>query len=243
MTHGGLPRFDGDQQRRHAHWRWLATPEDCIAEAPRPAVSALIAIKMGYSLMTKRFSFTLTTLQASAIVLVSVFAVAQLYTAPALAAGSSSSSVPKKKCKKGYVWSKKRKKCVRKTSELLTDDDLYWQARAYVDDGKYKLALDLLQRVKNQNQPRVLNYIGYSTRKLGNVDGGITYYRKALSLDPNYNVAREYLGEGYLQKGDLGSAKQQLAEIAKRCGTSCEEYKDLAEEIAKYEAKGKATSL
>jgi len=83
----------------------------------------------------------------------------------------------------------------------------------------------------------VLNYIGYSTRKLGNVDDGITYYKKALSLDPNYNVAREYLGEGYLQKGDLASAKQQLAEIAKRCGTGCEVYRDLADEIAKYEAK------
>ena len=187
--------------------------------------------------------FPLTILGASAIVLVSVFAATQLYTAPAIAAGSPSSSVPKKKCKKGDVWSTEEKKCVKKTSGLLTDDDLYLQARAYVEDDKYNMALDLLRRIKNQNQPRVLNYIGYSTRKLGDVDGGIRFYKRALSLDPNYNVAREYLGEGYLQKGDLGSAKQQLAEIAKRCGVSCEEYKDLAEEIAKYEAKGKATSL
>ncbi len=176
------------------------------------------------------------------IVLVSVFAATQLYTAPAIAAGSPSSSVPKKKCKKNFVWSPQLKKCVEKTTELLTDDDLYLQARAYVEDGEYAMALDLLRRIKNQNQPRVLNYIGYSTRKLGDVDEGITYYKKALSLDPNYNVAREYLGEGYLQKGDLASAKQQLAEIAKRCGVACEEYKDLAEEIAKYEATGKATS-
>lgn len=186
--------------------------------------------------------FPLTTFAATVIVLVSVFAATQLYTAPAIAAGSPSSSVPKKKCKKGDVWSTEEKKCVKKTSELLTDDDLYLQARAYVEDDKYNMALDLLRRIRNQNQPRVLNYIGYSTRKLGDVDEGIRYYKKALSLDPNYNVAREYLGEGYLQKGDLGSAKQQLAEIAKRCGVSCEEYKDLAEEIAKYEAQGKATS-
>ncbi len=172
----------------------------------------------------------------------SVFAATQLYTAPAIAAGSPSSSVPKKKCKKGDVWSTEETKCVKKTSELLTDDDLYLQARAYVEDDKYAMALDLLRRIRNQNQPRVLNYIGYSTRKLGDVDEGIRYYKKALSLNPNYNVAREYLGEGYLQKGDLASAKQQLAEIAKRCGVGCEEYKDLAEEIAKYEAKGKATS-
>ena len=192
--------------------------------------------------MTRFLGFPLTTFGATVIVLVSVFAATQLYTAPAIAAGSPSSSVPKKKCKKGDVWSTEEKKCVKKTSELLTDDDLYLQARAYVEDDKYNMALDLLRRIRNQNQPRVLNYIGYSTRKLGDVDEGIRYYKKALSLDPNYNVAREYLGEGYLQKGDLGSAKQQLAEIAKRCGVSCEEYKDLAEEIAKYEAQGKATS-
>ena len=193
--------------------------------------------------MARYLGFPLTILGASAIVLVSVFAATQLYTAPAIAAGSPSSSVPKKNCKKkGLVWSTEEKKCVKKTSELLTDDDLYLQARAYVEDDKYNMALDLLRRIKNQNQPRVLNYIGYSTRKLGNVDEGIRYYKKALSLNPNYNVAREYLGEGYLQKGDLASAKQQLAEIATRCGVGCEEYKDLAEEIAKYEAKGKATS-
>jgi len=193
--------------------------------------------------MTRLPGITLTILRASAIFLVMAFAAAQLYTAPVLAAGSSSSSVPKKKCKKGYVWSKKLKKCVRKTSEALSDDDLFWQARAHVEDGKFAIALDLLQRIKNQNQPRVLNYIGYSTRKLGNVEKGIVFYKKALLLDPNYNVAREYLGEGYLQKGDLESAKQQLAEIRKRCGTGCEPYEDLADEIAKFEAGGKARAL
>ena len=192
--------------------------------------------------MTKFIGFPLTAIRVPVIILVLIFAATQLYTTPVFAASSSSSSTPKKKCKKGYVWSKKYKKCVKKTSELLSDDDLYWQARAHVEDGKYNVALDLLWRVKDQNQARVLNYIGYSTRKLGDVDEGITYYKKALSLDPNYNVAREYLGEGYLQKGDLGSAKQQLTEIAMRCGTSCDEYKELAEEIAKYVAKGEVTA-
>ena len=117
--------------------------------------------------MTKFLGFPLTTLGATAIVLVSVFAATQLYTAPAIAAGSPSSSVPKKKCKKNYVWNRntkkcvtnckrsyvwstKQKECVKKTSELLTDDDLYLQARAYVEDGKYNMALDLLRRVKTQ---------------------------------------------------------------------------------------------
>jgi tetratricopeptide (TPR) repeat protein len=68
--------------------------------------------------------------------------------------------------------------------------------------------LDTLAHIKNQEQARVLNLIGYNTRKLGEVDKGLDYYHKALALDPNYLLAREYLGEGYLQKGDLASARQ-----------------------------------
>jgi tetratricopeptide (TPR) repeat protein len=193
--------------------------------------------------MIKLSAFSLPALRASEIALVTVFVAALLYTTPAIGIGLVSTSLPDEKCITGYyilgyVWSENQKECVEKTSELLTDDDLFLQARAYIEARKYIIALDLLLRVKNRNQAPVLNYLGYSTRKLGDVDGGIAYYQKALALDPNYNEAREYLGEGYLQKGDIGSAKEQLAEIAKRCGTSCEAYKDLSEEITKYEAKG-----
>ncbi len=193
--------------------------------------------------MTRIFEFALPTLQTFAIALVLIFALTPLSTTPVFAAGSPSTSSPPPKCKAGYVWSTSKKKCVKKTSALITDEDLYIQARAFVEDKNFAEALDLLQRIKNQNQPKVLNYIGFSTRKLGNVDKGITFYKKALALDPNYNIAREYLGEGYLQKGDLVSAKQQLAEISKRCGTTCEAYEDLAEEIAKYQATNKAKAL
>jgi hypothetical protein len=32
------------------------------------------------------------------------------------------------------------------------------------------------------------------------------------------------LGEAYLQKGDVGNAKEQLIEIANRCGGPCDDY-------------------
>jgi hypothetical protein len=54
----------------------------------------------------------------------------------------------------------------------------------------------------------VLNLIGYNTRKLG-----------------------EIFGEGYLQKGDLASARVELTEIADRCGDRCEEYDKLEKAI------------
>ena len=188
--------------------------------------------------MTKFFGFTITTLQASANVLVLVFAVAQLYTAPALAFGSSSSSTPPPKCNAGYVWSTADKKCVKKTSELLTDDDLYLQARAYIEDGKYDIALDLLQRVKDQNQARVLNFMGFTHRHLGHNDIALGYYKKVLAMNPDHRGANEYLGELYVKEGKLDLAKKQLAKLDKICPSGCKEFDELKVAIDTYEVVG-----
>ena len=50
-------------------------------------------------------------------------------------------------------------------------------------------------------------------------------------MQPDYVKAREYLGEGYVAAGRVDLAKLQLAEIAKRAGTSSEEYIDLSQAI------------
>lgn len=144
------------------------------------------------------------------------------------AAGDDSSSTSKT-CKKGWVWSNSKSKCVKKTSAL--DEDLYIQAYTLAKLGDYEQAVDLLHSVKNQNDPRVLNYLGYSYRKMGHLEKGIVYYTKALKIDPNFVLAREYLGEGYASDGQIEKAEEQLAEIEKRCGTGCKEYTQLAEVI------------
>ena len=68
--------------------------------------------------------------------------------------------------------------------------------------------------------------------KQGNLEIGITYYRKALAINPDFVLAREYLGEGYVAAGRVDLAKLELSEIQKRCGTACEEYKDLSKAIS-----------
>ncbi|MGD9867833.1 MAG: tetratricopeptide repeat protein [Hyphomicrobiales bacterium] len=137
-------------------------------------------------------------------------------------------------CPTGEIWSCTRKECVKRTSSGATDVQLYTEALSLIQESRFREALDLLHAVQNQQDPKVLNYIGYSTRKLGDVDKGLTYYHKALALDPDLNIAREYLGEGYLQKGDVASARLQLAEIEKRCGRTCHEYEELDEAINAY---------
>ena len=53
-----------------------------------------------------------------------------------------------------------------------------------------------------------------------------------VALDPRYAQVREYLGEAYVIKGDLASAKAQLARIKTICGnTECHEYVALKEVI------------
>lgn len=166
---------------------------------------------------------------------------------------------PKGKCPAGYKYSAKTKGCVKVScgggrvwrgadqacidshSAALIDQDFYDEARALVDEGRYAAALEILSHIKKQEQPRVLNYIGYTTRKLGDVDKGLDYYHRALALDPNYLRAREYLGEGYLQKGDVGKAREQLIEIADRCGNECEEYSKLEKAILAFVSDGKSS--
>jgi tetratricopeptide (TPR) repeat protein len=165
-----------------------------------------------------------------------------MFAAPALAAGESSSpgtNTPKTSlhCKKGEVIKKVKKNgsmvdtCVKVSSGILPDEDLYQQGRQLAKDGYYDWALEVLAAIQNQNDPRVLNYTGYSNRKAGRLELGISYYHKALAINPDFVLAREYLGEGYVAAGRIDLAKNELQEIQNRCGTTCEEYKDLQEAI------------
>jgi tetratricopeptide (TPR) repeat protein len=141
--------------------------------------------------------------------------------------GGGNASPSTKGCKSGEVWNKKTKKCVKAQSGILPDEELYQQGRALAKEARYDWAIEVLSTIQDQQDPRVLNYLGYSNRKAGRLDIGITYYSKALAIDPNFNLAREYLGEGYLAAGRVDLAMNQLSQIARSCGTGCEEYREL----------------
>jgi tetratricopeptide (TPR) repeat protein len=149
---------------------------------------------------------------------------------PACSAGTAYSSSAKKcvsVCKSGQVFSASKGKCVKKSADI-SDPDIKSQGWALAYAGDYESAITVFRMAANQNDPEVLNGLGYSHRKMGKVEEGISYYGKALAIDPNYVLAREYLGEGYVAAGRIDLAKQQLAEIGNRCGTACESYLELA---------------
>jgi len=145
---------------------------------------------------------------------------------------SSTNTSTVKKCATGEVWNKAKKKCMKAQSGILPDEELYEQGRPLAFAGQYDWAITVLASAKNQNDPKILNYLGYSHRKAGRLETGIGYYRRALAIDPNYVKVREYLGEGYAAAGRLDLARDQLREIADRCGTSCEAYRRLAQAVA-----------
>ena len=157
---------------------------------------------------------------------------AGLASAPAFAVGGggggSSDTIT---CRKGYVPDKKGKVCVKADSGVLPDDELTDYAYVLAKADRYQEALDVLNLLADPHTPKALNYRGYATRKLGRLDEGIGYYLQSVALDPNYAQVREYLGEAYVTKGDVGLAKAQLQAIERLCGTTCEEYRDLKEAI------------
>lgn len=155
--------------------------------------------------------------------------------APDPAAKDAPKQVVKKKkfkiaCKKRWVVKtvkrngKFRKACVRLVAGLLDDQDLYEQGRDLAKEGRYEEALVVLAAIVNQNDPKVLNYTGYSHRKAGRLETGVAFYQKALAINPDFILAREYLGEGYVAAGRVDLAMVQLDEIKKRRGVDCAEY-------------------
>jgi Tfp pilus assembly protein PilF len=80
------------------------------------------------------------------------------------------------------------------------------------------------------------NELGHANRMLGDMDNSFKNYAKALQIDPKHRDAHEYLGEAYLQVGDLPRAEQELRTLDSLCFFPCEQYSDLKEQIRRYKA-------
>ena len=155
-----------------------------------------------------------------------------LTTGPTLAVADSGSKDDTASCPRGEVYDSRQKKCVKVQGSVLPDKVLSDYAAALSKARRYDEALAILDQLKDPNTAEALNYRGYATRKLGQLDEGIKYYLRSVALDPQYTLVREYLGEAYVIKGDMASAKAQLQVIQGLCGTDCEQYQHLASAIA-----------
>jgi Flp pilus assembly protein TadD len=119
--------------------------------------------------------------------------------------------------------------------------DANWtEGKKAVDAQDWKKAVDLLGKAAaaEPKNADIRNWLGFSYRKLGNLDAAFAQYREALKLNPRHKAAHEYIGEAYLMKGDVSNAEQHLAELQKLCTPiPCEEYKELKRAVDEAKKK------
>jgi tetratricopeptide (TPR) repeat protein len=104
--------------------------------------------------------------------------------------------------------------------------------RAKIKAENYAAALqELRELAEDTQQADIYNLLGYTLRKTGDYTTSLSYYTKALDLQPDHKGAREYLGELYVETGNIDKAKEQLAVLVKLCPSGCEEREDLEKAI------------
>jgi tetratricopeptide (TPR) repeat protein len=124
-----------------------------------------------------------------------------------------------------------------KISDYAKAKKLIKSAKKYEKKGKtekaqkrYAKAQKLLLKSNDKKplQADTLNYLGFTTRKLGDFKGGEKFYLQGLQIEPYHNGINEYLGELYVVTNRMDMAKERL-EVLKTC--NCEEYEELKEII------------
>ena len=104
--------------------------------------------------------------------------------------------------------------------------------RAKIKAKDFKGALEeLIPMLPSTQHADVHNLIGFSLRKTGDYAQALTFYRKALELDPEHKGALEYLGELYVETGQLDKAREHVVLLRKLCPAGCEELADLEQAI------------
>ncbi len=155
----------------------------------------------------------------------------------AQAAGSSSDAPPKTtktttECTNGQIYDDNAKACVDADQQSLNDDQRYDAVRELAYAGEYDRAQQVIASADEPEGPRFLNYKGFISRKMGNHGDAIVFYSAALEKDPDYHLARSYMGQGLVATGDVEGAKAQLQEIRARGGRETWAYVSLKNAIS-----------
>ncbi len=148
-----------------------------------------------------------------------------LIAAPAFAIGGLDDEAPTstettETCEAGTVWDEDSSTCVAiQDSNLQLDQDrLITTARELAYADRHDDAIAVLALSAQPNDTMVLTYLGFSHRRAGRMDLGLSYYDQALGADPDNILARAYLGMAYIQLDQPELAEEQLAEIRARGG-------------------------
>ena len=149
------------------------------------------------------------------------FSILTLLSVSSYSAGTSGDGDSSSKVKSDYD---KAVKLIKSAKKYEKKDKKEKAKKRYEKAQK----LLLISNNKKPNKADTLNYLGFTTRKLGDYKGGEMYYLQGLQIEPNHVGINEYLGELYVVTNRMDLAKERLA-ILKNC--NCEEYNELKEII------------
>ena len=108
-------------------------------------------------------------------------------------------------------------------------DTAYLLAVGLINQKDYQTALTELKAAARAlgPHPDVLTYQGFAHRKLGDFEQAIRYYRMALAINPDHLGANEYLGEYFVELGDMAAAQRQLEKLNGLCHFGCQQAEEL----------------
>ena len=156
--------------------------------------------------------------------LISLF-ISTLVVSSSYAAGSSDSGSSKTKTKYDMAVTH-----IKAAKNFEKKDKLEKAKKSYLKAQKL-----LVQSNKNfPNKADTLNYLGFTTRKLGDFENGEKFYLQGLKIDPKHIGINEYLGELYVATDRHNLAVERL-EVLKDC--NCKEYDQLKAVIAGEKSK------
>ena len=153
--------------------------------------------------------------------------ISTLVISSSYAAGSSDSGSSKTKTKYDMAVTH-----IKAAKNFEKKDKLEKAKKSYLKAQKL-----LVQSNKNfPNKADTLNYLGFTTRKLGDFENGEKFYLQGLKIDPKHTGINEYLGELYVATNRHNLAVERL-DVLKGC--DCKEYDDLkaviaGEKVSKY---------
>lgn len=111
------------------------------------------------------------------------------------------------------------------------------KAEYLISRGKHAAAIHELDNVikRHPKSADAWSYKAYSTLQLGDKKKAMSYFKRALQIDPTHLGANKYLASLYLDVGQLSFAMEQMQVIRMVCGAmQCDELDDLEREIDAY---------
>lgn len=124
-----------------------------------------------------------------------------------------------------------------------TKSTAYVDAEKLINKKQYTKAIEKLNDALfyDKKDPDIYNYLGFSYRKLGQLEKAATFYNKALSIDPKHKGTLEYQGQMFITLNQINKAEENLNKLDKICFLGCPEFDKLKKSLDNVKKGKKST--